>query len=124
MPLTFDILHRSARTRARVGRVTTAHGAFDTPAFMPVGTRGSVKGLMPGMVAATGAQIILGKTNHLMLRPGAELIEKLGGLQCFTGWAGPMLTDSGGYQAYSMAGINTITEEGVTVQVDHRLARW
>ena len=114
MPLTFDILHRSVRTRARVGRVTTAHGTFDTPAFMPVGTRGSVKGLMPGMVAATGAQIILGNTYHLMLRPGAELIEKLGGLQRFTGWAGPMLTDSGGYQAYSMAGINRITDDGVT----------
>src|SRR5438105_4072572 len=106
MPLTFNILHRSASSRARVGRVTTPHGSFDTPAFMPVGTRGSVKGLFPGMVAATGAQIILGNTYHLMLRPGAELIHKLGGLHAFTNWPGPMLTDSGGYQAYSLSHIN------------------
>ena len=93
MPLRFDISHRSATTRARVGRVTTPHGSFATPAFMPVGTRGSVKGLFPGMVAATGAQIILCNTYHLMLRPGSDLIEKLGGLQRFTGWSGPMLTE-------------------------------
>lgn len=114
MSLRFDIVARSASTRARLGRVTTPHGSFDTPAFMPVGTRGSVKGLFPGMVAATGAQIILGNTYHLLLRPGPDLIEKLGGLQKFTGWAGPMLTDSGGYQAYSMAGINKINDDGVT----------
>ena len=114
MPLRFDISHRSATTRARVGRVTTPHGSFDTPAFMPVGTRGSVKGLFPGMVAATGAQIILGNTYHLMLRPGSDLIEKLGGLQRFTGWSGPMLTDSGGYQAYSLAHTNKINDDGVT----------
>jgi queuine tRNA-ribosyltransferase len=114
MPLRFEITARSTRTRARVGRVITPHGAFDTPAFMPVGTRGSVKGLLPGMVERTGAQIILGNTYHLLLRPGPELIHRLGGLQRFTGWAGPMLTDSGGYQAYSMAGINTVTDDGVT----------
>lgn len=114
MSLKFDILSKSTKTRARLGRVTTPHGSFDTPAFMPVGTRGSVKGLFPGMVAATGAQIILGNTYHLLLRPGPDLIEKLGGLQKFTGWAGPMLTDSGGYQAYSMAGINRINDDGVT----------
>jgi queuine tRNA-ribosyltransferase len=114
LPLRFDILARSSRSRARVGRVVTPHGSFDTPAFMPVGTRGSVKGLFPGMVAATGAQIILGNTYHLMLRPGADLIEKLGGLQRFTGWSGPMLTDSGGYQAYSLAHTNQITDDGVT----------
>ena len=114
MSLRFDIVARSASTRARLGRVTTPHGSFDTPACMPVGTRGSVKGLFPGMVAATGAQIILGNTYHLLLRPGPDLIEKLGGLQKFTGWHGPMLTDSGGYQAYSMAGINKINDDGVT----------
>ncbi len=114
MPLRFDISHRSVRSRARLGRVTTPHGSFDTPAFMPVGTRGSVKGLFPGMVAATGAQIILGNTYHLMLRPGSERIATLGGLQRFTGWSGPMLTDSGGYQAYSLAHTNQITDDGVT----------
>lgn len=114
MSIRFDILHRSPTTRARLGRVTTPHGAFDTPAFMPVGTRGTVKGLLPGMVAATGAQIILGNTYHLLLRPGPDLIAKLGGLQRFTGWAGPMLTDSGGYQAFSLAHTNTLTDDGVT----------
>jgi queuine tRNA-ribosyltransferase len=113
MSLRFEISARSAKTRARAGRVTTPHGVFDTPAFMPVGTRGSVKGLMPGMVAQTGAQIILGNTYHLLLRPGPELIRKMGGLQKFTGWCGPMLTDSGGYQAYSMAGINKVDDDGV-----------
>jgi queuine tRNA-ribosyltransferase len=112
--LRFDVLVRSATTRARLGRVQTPHGAFDTPAFMPVGTRATVKGLLPGMVAATGAQIILANTYHLLLRPGPALIERLGGLQRFTGWGGPMLTDSGGYQAYSMAGINRVTDDGVT----------
>jgi queuine tRNA-ribosyltransferase len=113
-PLRFDIQHCSTTTRARLGRVTTAHGSFDTPAFMPVGTRGTVKGLLPGMVAATGAQIILGNTYHLLLRPGPDLIERLGGLQKFTGWSGPMLTDSGGYQAFSLAHTNTLTDDGVT----------
>lgn len=81
---------------------------------MPVGTRGTVKGILPSLVADTGAQIILGNTYHLLLRPGPDLIQQLGGLQRFTGWHGPMLTDSGGYQAYSMAGINAVTDDGVT----------
>lgn len=114
MSLRFEVLARSASTRARVGRVHTRHGVFDTPAFMPVGTRGTVKGILPHLVAGTGAQIILGNTYHLLLRPGPELIHELGGLQKFTGWHGPMLTDSGGYQAYSMAGINTVDDDGVT----------
>lgn len=114
MALKFEIIARDAHSRARVGRVVTPHGAFDTPAFMPVGTRGSVKGIFPGIVAQIGAQIILGNTYHLLLRPGPELIHRRGGLQRFTGWGGPMLTDSGGYQAYSMAGINTINDDGVT----------
>jgi queuine tRNA-ribosyltransferase len=114
MSLSFEITARSVSTRARVGRVRTAHGVFDTPAFMPVGTRGTVKGLLPQVVSGTGAQIILGNTYHLLLRPGPKLIHSLGGLQKFTGWHGPMLTDSGGYQAYSMAGINTVTDDGVT----------
>ncbi len=114
MAITFEILARSACTGARLGRVHTPHGSFDTPAFMPVGTRATVRGLLPGMVARTGAQIILGNTYHLMLRPGDELIARLGGLHGFTNWHGPILTDSGGYQAYSMADLNTVTDDGVT----------
>src|SRR5262245_47157466 len=110
MSLRFQITHRSKATRARVGVVNTPHGAFETPAFMPVGTRATVRGLFPGMVARTGAQIILGNTYHLLLRPGGDAIERLGGLHEFCGWTRPMLTDSGGYQAYSMAGINRINE--------------
>lgn len=115
-PVQFSIIARSARSvgGARLGRVRTPHGDFDTPAFMPVGTRGSVKGIMPHLLAQTGAQIILGNTYHLLLRPGPEVIQRLGGLQRFTGWGGPMLTDSGGYQAYSLADTNRIDEDGVT----------
>ncbi len=80
---------------------------------MPVGTRASVRGLLPSLVRDTGAQIVLGNTYHLLLRPGPEIIQRLGGLQRFSGWGGPMLTDSGGYQAYSMAGINRVDDEGV-----------
>jgi queuine tRNA-ribosyltransferase len=93
--------------------VHTAHGGFQTPAFMPVGTRGTVRGLLPGLVRATGAEIILGNTYHLLLRPRPEIVERLGGLQRFSGWGGPMLTDSGGYQAYSMATINRVSDDGV-----------
>ncbi len=112
-PLNFEVFARSRATSARVGRVTTAHGAFDTPAFMPVGTRGTVKGILPSLVAGTGAQIVLANTYHMLLRPGSELVAKMGGLHAFTGWGGPILTDSGGYQAYSMADINSVTDDGV-----------
>ena len=114
MALSFSISARSAVCGARVGRVVTKHGAFDTPAFMPVGTRGTVKGILPALLAETGAQICLGNTYHLLLRPGPETVAALGGLQVFTGWHRPMLTDSGGYQAYSMANINSINDDGVT----------
>ncbi len=116
-PLKFEIMHRSALTGGvggRVGRVHTPHGSFDTPAFMPVGTRGSVKGLLPQQVRETGAQIILNNAYHLMLRPGADLIDRRGGVHKFMCWDGPILTDSGGYQAFSMADINAIDDEGVT----------
>jgi queuine tRNA-ribosyltransferase len=113
-PIQFDLLHQSATCHARIGRVTTLHGAFDTPAFMPVGTRGSVKGLFPHHVAETGAQIVLNNTYHLMLRPGSELIQQLGGVHRFMNWDGPILTDSGGYQAYSLADTNKVDDEGVT----------
>jgi queuine tRNA-ribosyltransferase len=112
-PLHFEILHEDGASHGRVGRVTTPHGAFDTPAFMPVGTQAAVKGLTPEQVAATGAQIILGNTYHLMLRPGAELVQQMGGLQHWMGWHGPMLTDSGGYQVFSLADINKINDDGV-----------
>lgn len=112
--LSFEITATDDTTHARVGRVTTPHGSFDTPAFMPVGTQGTVKGLLPGDVRDTGAQIILGNTYHLMLRPGSELIARHGGLQPWTRWQGPMLTDSGGFQVFSLADMNKITDDGVT----------
>ncbi|MDJ0683781.1 MAG: tRNA guanosine(34) transglycosylase Tgt [Alphaproteobacteria bacterium] len=98
---------------ARRGRLDTAHGAIDTPAFMPVGTAATVKAMTPGAVAQTGAQILLGNTYHLMLRPGAERIDRLGGLHRFMNWPGPILTDSGGFQVMSLAEMRKITEEGV-----------
>ncbi len=101
---------------ARCGRVHTAHGPMDTPAFMPVGTAATVKAMMPDSVAATGAQMILGNTYHLMLRPGAERIGKLGGLHRFMNWQGPILTDSGGFQVMSLAKLRKLTEDGVTFQ--------
>jgi queuine tRNA-ribosyltransferase len=102
--------------RARLGRLTTAHGAIDTPAFMPVGTAATVKAMTPDAVAATGAQIVLCNTYHLMLRPGPERIAALGGLHRFMNWPGPILTDSGGYQVMSLAERRTIDEHGVTFQ--------
>lgn len=112
--LRFEISGRCPRTRARVGRIHTPHGTFDTPAFMPVGTRASVKGLLPVQVRSTGSQILLNNTFHLLLRPGPDIIEKLGGVHRFMGWDGPILTDSGGYQAYSMADLNAVDDDGVT----------
>jgi len=101
---------------ARRGRLLTAHGIVDTPAFMPVGTAGTVKAMMPESLTATGAQIILGNTYHLMLRPGAERVAKLGGLHRFMNWPGPILTDSGGYQVMSLAQLRVLKEEGVAFQ--------
>ena len=101
---------------ARTGVVTTAHGDIRTPAFMPVGTAGTVKGLLPESVRGTGADIILGNTYHLMLRPGAELVAKMGGLHKFMNWPHPILTDSGGFQVMSLSKLRKITEEGVTFQ--------
>lgn len=99
---------------ARLGKIQTAHGEIDTPVFMPVGTVGTVKGMMPENVAATGAQIILGNTYHLMLRPGADRVQRLGGLHTMMNWPGPILTDSGGFQVMSLAKLRKMTEEGVT----------
>jgi len=107
----FAVLERAGA--ARRGRLTTAHGAIDTPAFMPVGTAGTVKAMLPESVASTGAQIILGNTYHLMLRPGAERVAELGGLHRFMNWPAPILTDSGGYQVMSLASLREIDETGV-----------
>ena len=100
--------------QARAGLLQTAHGAIHTPAFMPVGTAATVKAMTPEAVAQTGAEIILGNTYHLMLRPGAERIARLGGLHSFMNWPGPILTDSGGFQVMSLAGLRQLGEDGVT----------
>ncbi|UEM02920.1 tRNA guanosine(34) transglycosylase Tgt [Skermanella rosea] len=99
---------------ARRGRLTTAHGSVETPAFMPVGTVGTVKGMLPGSVKETGAQILLGNTYHLMLRPTAERVAQFGGLHRFMNWNGPILTDSGGFQVMSLSELRTLDEDGVT----------
>ena len=101
---------------ARLGQIVTAHGEIDTPAFMPVGTTGTVKAMTPESVAETGAQIVLGNTYHLMLRPGADRVERLGGLHKFMNWPGPILTDSGGFQVMSLSKLCKMTEDGVTFQ--------
>jgi queuine tRNA-ribosyltransferase len=101
---------------ARVGRLVTAHGVVDTPAFMPVGTAATVKAMFPEHVAATGAQMILANTYHLMLRPGAERIAAFGGVRQFMNWPGPVLTDSGGFQVMSLAKLRKLSEDGVTFQ--------
>ena len=98
---------------ARTGVIGTAHGTIRTPAFMPVGTAGTVKAMLPESVAATGADCVLGNTYHLMLRPGAERVEALGGLHRFMNWGGPILTDSGGFQVMSLAVLRKLTEKGV-----------
>ena len=102
--------------RARAGRLSTPHGTVETPAFMPVGTAGAVKALTHRDLAEVGAQILLANTYHLMLRPGEEVVAELGGLHGFTGWRGPFLTDSGGYQVFSLAALRQVTEEGVVFQ--------
>ena len=106
----FSITHRDGA--ARRGRLELAHGAVDTPAFMPVGTYGTVKAMSPEELVGLGAQIVLGNTFHLWLRPGTEVIEKHGGLHRFMGWNGPILTDSGGFQVFSLGAMRKITEEG------------
>ena len=111
MSLGFTIEARDGA--ARLGRLETAHGTVDTPAFMPVGTQATVKGLTVDTVRASGARMVLGNTYHLMIRPGAERIARLGGLHGFMNWAGPILTDSGGFQVMSLAKLRTIEEEGV-----------
>ena len=111
--LTYELLHRDAKTGARRGRITTPHGTIETPVFMPVGTQATVKAMKPEDVERTGAQIILGNTYHLYLRPGSDIVREAGGLHRFMNWNRPILTDSGGYQVFSLGAMNKITEEGV-----------
>ena len=111
-PNHFDLLATDGQ--ARTGRLTTPHGVVRTPAFMPVGTAGAMKGVHWREVREAGSDIVLGNTYHLMLRPGAERIAALGGLQRFTGWNGPMLTDSGGFQVMSLSDLRKLSEQAVT----------
>ncbi len=112
----FTLLKQDSNTKARLGLIETEHGEIETPVFMPVGTRGSVKAVVQQQLLDIGAKIILGNTYHLMLRPGAELVEKAGGLHRFINWPGAMLTDSGGFQVFSLASLNKINDEGVLFQ--------
>jgi queuine tRNA-ribosyltransferase len=121
MAIRFQLL--AADGAARLGRLETPHGALDTPLFMPVGTQATVKGLTPEQVRSTGATILLGNTYHLALRPGAEIIAALGGLHRFMAWDGPILTDSGGFQVYSLALTRKITDHAAVFRshIDGRL---
>lgn len=109
----FEILARDSSTSARLGRLYTAHGIIDTPAFMPVGTAGTVKGVTQAELERLGAQVILANAYHLYLRPGHEAVRAAGGLHCFMSWPHPILTDSGGFQIMSLKGLQHITEDGV-----------
>ena len=113
-PLRFTVEARTSTNHARLGVVETPHGSFPTPAFMPVATAAAMKGVLPSQVRDVGAGIILNNAYHLMLRPGIELLREVGGSHAFMKWDGPILTDSGGYQAFSMSDINSVTEDGVT----------
>jgi len=109
----FTVTHRDSQTQARLGQMTTAHGTVATPAFMPVATQGTVKATTPHELREVGAEIILANAYHLYLRPGVDLIEQAGGLHRFMGWDGPILTDSGGYQVFSLQDLCRVSEEGV-----------
>lgn len=113
MPDHFQLLKTDAGTAARRGRLHTRHGVIETPIFMPVGTQGTVKSVTPQHLREIGAQIILGNTYHLNLRPGSQLIRELGGLHKFMGWDGPILTDSGGFQVFSLSKLRDIRDDGV-----------
>src|ERR1700747_1799744 len=112
----FELIAQETETKARSGPLTTAHGVVETPAFMPVGTQGTVKAVTPRELRELNTQIILGNTYHLFVRPGLDVIEQCGGLHKFMNWSGPILTDSGGYQIFSLAKLRKITEEGVHFQ--------
>ena len=109
----FELLKTAKDSKARLGKITTNHGEIETPIFMPVGTRATVKTMTPDELKEIGSQIILSNTYHLFLRPGTEIIEKAGGLHKFMNWDKPILTDSGGFQVFSLSDNRKITEEGV-----------
>src|SRR5438094_10597532 len=115
MPDVFSFRLLATDGVARHGEIATPHGAVATPAFLPIGTQATVKGLAPEAVRATGAEILLGNTYHLMLRPGAERIAALGGLHKFMNWSGPSLTDSGGFQVMSLSVLRKISDTGVVL---------
>lgn len=123
MSLSFQVQALDVASRARRGVLTTAHGAVQTPAFMAVGTRATVTGLTPDDLRAVGTQVVLGNTYHLMLRPGPELFQRVGGIHAYMKWDGPVLTDSGGYQIFSLPGDRTINEKGARFRsyVDQRI---
>ena len=112
----FSITNSDPNTAARTGAIETDHGIIHTPVFMPVGTVGAVKTFSPHELEGLGAEIILGNTYHLYLRPGTEIIYKAGGLHNFSNWSRPMLTDSGGFQVFSLARLNKISDSGVQFQ--------
>ena len=112
----FKIDYQCSRSKARTGTISTDHGTFETPVFMPVGTQGSVKTLAPNELQASGSTIILHNTYHLYLRPGPDILIKSGGAHLFSQWKGPILTDSGGYQVFSLSDLNKVSEEGVHFQ--------
>jgi len=114
--MSFELIKTDSATAARRGRLTTRHGVIETPIFMPVGTQGTVKSLTPAHLRKIGAQIILGNTYHLNLRPTSELIRDLGGLHAFMGWDGPILTDSGGFQVFSLAKLRKLRDDGIEFQ--------
>src|SRR4029434_4920635 len=109
----FSVSKKDPSSKARLGRLVTAHGEVETPCFMPVGTQGTVKAMLPRDLIEMGCQILLGNTYHLYRRPGHEIIRQLGGLHRFMGWDGPLLTDSGGFQVFSLARLRTLSEEAV-----------
>lgn len=116
MAFKFQIIHKSKENHARLGKIDTHHGHIETPVFIPVGTQATVKSLTPEELCGLGVQVVLGNTYHLYLRPGHNVIGKLGGLHRFMNWDGPILTDSGGYQVFSLAKLRKISGEGVTFQ--------
>ena len=113
-PVRYELIKTCKQSGARLGRVHTPHGSFDTPVFMPVGTQATVKGMSPDELKEIGANIILSNTYHLFLRPGQELVKEAGGLHNFMNWDRAILTDSGGFQVFSLSDIRDIKEEGVT----------
>ncbi len=118
--MTLHWTHHASDGAARAGTLHTAHGEVETPVFMPVGTAGTVKAMTADAVRATGARLILGNTYHLMLRPGADRVARLGGLHRMMDWPGPILTDSGGFQVMSLAALRTLDADGVTFRSPYR----